>query len=447
MATVSIVSGERKGDSFQLGEESITLGTSGCDENIPGSTLLAHHATFKFTKGKYVIFKKKTNGIISVNGNAIEKHGVLSRDSKITVADVSLVFKLNGEQSESRPLVAQKKAKSAASPKSTGQPLEMMAELKEIRIQIEKEINKVIIGNAGVIDQVLTAFFAGGHCLLMGVPGLAKTLLVNTLAQSLSLQFKRVQFTPDLMPTDITGTNILQEDKAAGTREFVFKKGPIFTNIMLADEINRTPPKTQAALLEAMAERQITNGSDIHELPNPFLVLATQNPLEQEGTYPLPEAQLDRFLFLVNLDYAPADEELMILMHTTHDRKEKPEGVLSTEKILQAQALIRNLPLTEHVAKYALNLIRATRPGDPSAPDYIKNYVLAGCGPRAGQALIMAAKASTALAGRPDVATEDIRKYALPTIRHRIALNFTAASEGVTADDIVNMLLESIPES
>ena len=326
-------------------------------------------------------------------------------------------------------------------------PVEAVKAMAVARERMLEEIGKVIVGQQEIIDQVLTAFFARGHCLLMGVPGLAKTLLVNTLSETMKLDFNRIQFTPDLMPTDITGTNILEEDPISGRRIFKFAKGPIFSNILLADEINRTPPKTQAALLEAMQEKQISSGQTIYNLPRPFLVLATQNPIEQEGTYALPEAQLDRFIFMVKFDYPDAAEELEILLSTTRDKNEIIEPILNAQAILEFQNLVRNVPITEHVAKYANRLVRATRPGTEEAPDFVTNWLRFGCGPRAGQALLMAAKAHAVLQGRFDVACEDIRKYALPTLRHRVALNFAAASEGHDADHIIGKLLEAVPES
>jgi MoxR-like ATPase len=325
-------------------------------------------------------------------------------------------------------------------------PIKSVARLAKYKARIVEEIGKVVIGQHDIIDQVLTAFFAGGHCLLMGVPGLAKTLLVNTLSQTMALDFHRIQFTPDLMPTDITGTDILQEDPETRQREFVFREGPIFSNVLLADEINRTPPKTQAALLEAMQEKQVSNGRDIYQLPEPFLVLATQNPIEQEGTYTMPEAQLDRFIFLVKLGYATEAEELEIVLRTTGQAPEIPEPVLDAPLILAFQALIRSVPVAEHVAAYAVRLMRATRPENTDAPDFIKRCLEFGCGPRAGQSLILAAKAHAALNGRFAVSCDDIRRFALPVLRHRIILNFSAVSEGLDADQIIAQLLDTIQE-
>ncbi|MEO0509903.1 MAG: MoxR family ATPase [Verrucomicrobiota bacterium] len=326
------------------------------------------------------------------------------------------------------------------------EPTAAIQHLAEAQKNIKKELSKVIIGNEEIIDQVLTAFFAGGHCLLMGVPGLAKTLLVNTLSQTMHLDFKRVQFTPDLMPTDITGTNILEENPDTGRRNFVFQRGPIFTNMLLADEINRTPPKTQAALLEAMQERQVTNGSNIMALPKPFLVLATQNPLEQEGTYNLPEAQLDRFIFLVKIEFSEEEQEVDILLSTTRGKTEPINPVLNGESILKYQAIIKQIPVGRHVAQYATRLMRATRPDDPKSPGFAKDWISYGCGPRAGQSMILAAKAHAALNGRYDVSCDDIKAYAVPVLRHRIALNFTAISDGLTNDEVVEKIIEAVPE-
>jgi MoxR-like ATPase len=328
-----------------------------------------------------------------------------------------------------------------------GDPMQTIAALTEARKHILEQTGKIIVGQSAVLDQILTAFFAGGHCLLMGVPGLAKTLMVQSLSQTMLLDFKRIQFTPDLMPTDITGTNILEEDSQTRERRFAFHKGPIFTNVLLADEINRTPPKTQAALLEAMQERRVTVSGTTYSLPSPFLVLATQNPLELEGTYPLPEAQLDRFIFLVKVDYPDMEEERQILLSTTGKLGAALEGILDAGAILKYQALVRQVPISEHVAGYAARLCRATRPGSQEAPEYINRWVRFGCGPRAGQSLILAAKSHVILNGRFNVSCEDIRQYLLPVMRHRMILNFTAASEGLDTDAVIAKLLDSVKEA
>jgi len=312
---------------------------------------------------------------------------------------------------------------------------------------ILREVGKIIIGQRSVLEQILTAFFAQGHCLLMGVPGLAKTLMVQSLSKTMLLKFKRIQFTPDLMPTDITGTNILEEDPETRQRRFAFHRGPIFTNVLLADEINRTPPKTQAALLEAMQERRVTTSGKSYSLPSPFLVLATQNPLELEGTYPLPEAQLDRFIFLVKVDYPDAHEEQQILQSTTGGDIAELKGILDADSILSYQNLVRQVPVSDHVAGYAARLCRATRPEGDESPDFVKKWVRYGCGPRAGQSLILAAKAHVVLSGRFNVSCNDIREYVLPVMRHRLILNFTAASEGLNTDDVIKKLLDVVPEA
>jgi len=309
------------------------------------------------------------------------------------------------------------------------------------------EVGRTIVGQKEVLSQVLTAFFARGHCLLMGVPGLAKTLMVHSLAQTMRLEFKRIQFTPDLMPTDITGTHILQRDHETGERRFVFQKGPVFTNVLLADEINRTPPKTQAALLEAMQERKVTASGETHSLPGPFLVLATQNPLELEGTYPLPEAQLDRFLLLVKVDYPSLEEERQILMSTTGRDGEALRSLLDARAVLAFQDLVRQVPVSDHVAQYAARLCRATRPQTDEAPELVRKYVRFGSGPRAGQALILAAKAHVVLHARFNISCDDIRAYALPVLRHRVILNFAAASEGLDADAVIRKLLDTVSET
>ena len=310
---------------------------------------------------------------------------------------------------------------------------------------LSEQIGKVIVGQHEVVEQLLIGLFSRGHCLLVGVPGLAKTLLVSTLARILDLSFKRIQFTPDLMPADITGTDILQDDPQAQRRQFVFLPGPIFANLVLADEINRTPPKTQAALLEAMQERQVTAAGHRHALPEPFFVLATQNPIEQEGTYPLPEAQLDRFLFQVRVSYPNRDEELAIMKQTTGTQQAEVEHVLSAERILHLQELVRQVVVADHVFEYAADLVRATRPGENGTLPFIKQQVSWGAGPRASQYLILASKARALLHGRLHATTADLRALALPVLRHRVLTTFHADAEGVSADDIVKRLLDSIP--
>lgn len=306
------------------------------------------------------------------------------------------------------------------------------------------ECSKAIIGQRAALEQIVLALISRGHCLLVGVPGLAKTLMIRTVADALALSFNRVQFTPDLMPTDITGTEVLQVDRATGERAFQFIKGPLFANVVLADEINRTPPRTQAALLEAMQERQVTAGGHKHKLPDPFFVLATQNPIEQEGTYPLPEAQQDRFMFNIVVDYPSEDEEYEIVRVTTGGPPTQVERVVDSAELVEMQELVRKVPVAPFVARYALQLARATRPQEPSAPEFVKQYVTWGAGPRASQFLVLAAKARAVLHGRPCAATEDVKAVAAPVMRHRVILNYNAEAEGVTPDELVRRLLVEI---
>jgi len=308
------------------------------------------------------------------------------------------------------------------------------------------ELHKVIIGQDEVIELLMQALMSRGHCLLVGVPGLAKTLLISTLAKVLKLKFSRIQFTPDLMPSDITGTDIIEEDHTTGKRVFTFVKGPLFANIILADEINRTPPKTQSSLLQAMQEYHITAGRETYDLEPPFFVLATQNPIEQEGTYPLPEAQLDRFMFMVNVDYPSRNEERAIVKSTTMAATVEPEPVLSGADILLLQKIVRKIPVSQHVVDYAVNLTRATRPVDGTAPEFVRQYLSWGAGPRAAQYLVLGAKSRALLHGRFNVSCEDVRGIAKPVLRHRIFTNFNADAEGITPDKIVEMLIETVKE-
>jgi MoxR-like ATPase len=324
--------------------------------------------------------------------------------------------------------------------------LRIIENLNKAKAKMLAELHKVIIGQDAVIELLMQAILSRGHCLLVGVPGLAKTLLISTLAQVLKLKFVRIQFTPDLMPSDITGTDVIEEDLTTGRRAFRFVKGPVFANIILADEINRTPPKTQAALLQAMQEYQVSAGGNLYNLELPFFVLATQNPIEQEGTYPLPEAQLDRFMFMVMVEYPSRDEERLIVKTTTMDVKGEPQEVLSGEDVLALQRIVRKIPVSQHVVDYAVNLTRATRPTDGTAPDFIKNYLTWGAGPRAAQFLVLGAKSRALLHGRFNVASDDVRAVAKPVMRHRIFTNFNADAEGLTPDHIVEMLLQSVSE-
>ncbi|MDB6030009.1 MAG: family ATPase [Verrucomicrobiales bacterium] len=324
--------------------------------------------------------------------------------------------------------------------------LQAVEDLKNACLKIKAELGKVIVGQEAVVDQVLISILTRSHALLVGVPGLAKTLLVSTLSQTLHLSFKRIQFTPDLMPSDITGTEIIFQDPGTNERQFRFLKGPIFANMILADEINRTPPKTQAAMLEAMQERKVTVGGTDHSLPDPFFVLATQNPIEQEGTYPLPEAQLDRFMFMIVVDYPSTAEELQIMKMATGVPPAKPQSVLTGEDIVNLQQVVRRMPVADHIYTYAERLVRVTRPKDPTALDFCKKWLTWGAGPRAGLNLILAAKARAMLHGQTYVSCEDVAAVALPIFRHRIIPNFAAQSESVTSDDITRKILETVPK-
>jgi len=330
---------------------------------------------------------------------------------------------------------------------STPTPAEAQA-VRDISAAYERmteQIGKVIIGQKTVVEQLLMGLFSRGHCLLVGVPGLAKTLLVSTVSKILHLSFKRVQFTPDLMPSDITGTDILQDDPETGRRQFVFLPGPLFANMILADEINRTPPKTQAALLEAMQEHHVTAGGHTYHLPEPFFVLATQNPIEQEGTYPLPEAQQDRFMFSIRVEYPQRGEEIAIMKATTSNQKPELTPVLDAKQILRLQEIVRQIVVGDHIFAYAADLVRATRPRTPESPKFINELISWGAGPRASQYLILGAKARAVLQGRVHVTTDDIREVAYPVLRHRMMTTFNADAEGITTDSVIKRLLETLP--
>lgn len=325
-------------------------------------------------------------------------------------------------------------------------PEEAVRRVAEARSALVTEVHRVIVGQDEMIEQMLIALCARGHCLTIGVPGLAKTLTVSTLARALHLKFSRIQFTPDLMPSDITGTEIIEEDQATRQRSFRFVKGPVFANIVLADEINRTPPKTQAALLQAMQEYEVTAAGNTYKLDPPFFVMATQNPIEQEGTYPLPEAQLDRFMLSINIGYPSREEERRIVMATTRQQNPEVSEVLRTRDILWIQQLVRQIPATDHIVDYAVDLARATRPDDDSSPEFVKRWLAWGAGPRAAQNLVLCGKARSLLNGRYAVQASDIRTVALPVLRHRIFTNFDADAEGVDSETVVNRLTQEVPE-
>ena len=334
----------------------------------------------------------------------------------------------------------------AAPPTPQMTPEEAVRRVAQARELLVHEVHKVIIGQDQMLEQMLICVFARGHCLTIGVPGLAKTLSVSTLAQTLHLKFSRIQFTPDLMPSDITGTEIIDQDAATGKRSFRFVKGPVFANIILADEINRTPPKTQAALLQAMQEYEVTSAGNTYKLEMPFFVMATQNPIEQEGTYPLPEAQLDRFMLSINIGYPTRAEEREIVMATTQPARNDVQPVLQGRDILWIQQLVRQVPASQHMVDYAVDLARATRPKEPPSPDFVKSWLAWGAGPRAAQNLILGAKARAILHGRYAVTADDVRALAFPVLRHRIITNFNADAEGIDVDQIIERILETVPE-
>jgi len=387
----------------------------------------------------------------SLNGTKVNKERiedvVLNLGDRIMVGSSIFEFEPDGKVET---------AKSADATPSEARKEELTPEHEAIRDLIdqmsvktkliEAEISKAIIGQKEIIRELLTAIISNGHVLMIGLPGLAKTMMIRTVSEVLDLKFRRIQFTPDLMPSDITGTDILESDESTGRKEYRFIKGPIFTNILLADEINRTPPKTQAALLEAMQEHRVTAAGETYPLDPPFFVLATQNPLEQEGTYPLPEAQLDRFMFSIYIDYPSEADEETIAKVTTRERVLDLQKVLSGPQILELQNAVRNLPVSDHIVKYATRLVRSTRPGDVRAPEFIKKWVHVGAGPRASQYLILAAKARAVIEGRLLVTSDDVRASARPVLRHRMFTNFTADSEGVDTDKIVQKLIAEVPE-
>lgn len=323
---------------------------------------------------------------------------------------------------------------------------QIVEKVKQARERMVNELGKVIVGQDDILEQIAIAMFSKGHVLLMGVPGLGKTLLVKTIAEIFTLSYKRIQFTPDLMPADIFGTEMIEEEPGTGKHQFKFVKGPIFANIVLADEINRTPPKTQAALLEAMGEKHVTAGGTTYELDDPFFVLATQNPIELEGTYPLPEAQLDRFLFNIVIDYLSVEDEVRMVNETTSTKIPEINKIFDAQEIIEIQNIVREVPVSENVVRYAVNLVSATRPTVDNAPDFVKKHLRWGAGSRASQALILAGKARALLHGRFNVAIEDVKALAKPVLRHRIVTNFNADAEGITVEDIIDKLLGSIPE-
>jgi MoxR-like ATPase len=457
--------GPYEGEIIDLSDEDVTLGREPtcaiAMTEDPG--ISAHHARVRHVDGRWVIQDLKSTNGTEVNGQPVDSR-VLTGGDVIEIGDSRLRFVLLEPPAPARPAaapVAPPSAPKHVPPPAAARPapravpgkletspedVSLVSAMRENTDRIRAEVGKVIIGQREVLDQMLMCMMANGHALLVGLPGLAKTTMVRTVAEVLDLQFRRIQFTPDLMPSDITGTEILEVNRETQEKEFRFLRGPIFTQILLADEINRTPPKTQAALLEAMQEKMVTVGNVTYELEQPFFVLATQNPIEQEGTYPLPEAQMDRFMFNIWVDYPAENEEEEIVTATTIGSAARPEKILTREQVLHLQSVVRKIPVSPHVVKFAIRLVRSSRPDDPRAPDFIKKYVHIGAGPRAGQYLILAAKARAVLEGRIHVSCNDVRRAAIPVLRHRIYTNFAADSEGMTSNKIVEKLVETVQE-
>ena len=443
MAKIVFKTGPLAGQKFELPESGILLGRGDTvDLKLPDDQVSSNHAELRFDNETWTVTDLDSSNGTNVNGAQVHSTALSDGDS-LEMGDSVFVFQLTDEVP-----AALEPAPAAAPPveAASADDVALVRKMREHTDAIRREVGKVIVGQREVLDQILMCMIAGGHALLIGLPGMAKTLMVSTIARVLDLKFKRVQFTPDLMPTDITGTEILETNRDTGEKEFRFIQGPIFCNLLLADEINRTPPKTQAALLEAMQEKCVTAGNETLTLDAPFFVLATQNPIEQEGTYPLPEAQLDRFMFNIWVDYPHEHEEEQIVGSTTAGKAAVPDVVLRKEAVLQLQEVVRKVPVSPHVVKYAIRLVRATRPGNEDAPEITRTYVSTGAGPRAGQNLVLASKAQAVLEGRIHVSCNDIRKAAIPVLRHRILTNFAADSEGLTSMDIVQKLLEEVEE-
>ncbi len=482
MASIIFTEGPLKNQQAVLSEMDITIGRhEGCELVIPDSKVSSRHAVFRQQDRQWWIYDLNNSNGLEVNGKVIEA-AILREGDVVVLGESSFVFKqddadleaggglntdtgqielaavsskkLSQVQAQQQKVASGGKAGEGAAMKassSSGESgdmedddLEIIAELNSAYGRMREQLARVIVGQGEVVEQVLVSILCRGHALLVGVPGVAKTLLVSTLSQILDLSFKRVQFTPDLMPSDITGTDVLEEDQATGRRSFRFVRGPLFSNMVLADEINRTPPKTQAALLEAMQEHLVTVGENSYHLPAPFFVLATQNPIEQEGTYPLPEAQLDRFMFNILVGYPNAEEESRIIRQVTGTYKAELEVAIGAEELLRLQQVVRRVPAADHVIDLARNIVRATRPAEPEAPDFIREMVAWGAGPRAGIYLILAAKAFAVLQGRCHATTGDVVKAALPVLRHRVLTTFNAEAAGISSDDVVRRLVEKI---
>ncbi len=433
MPQLLMLNGPGQNQAFLVPEEGVSIGRGAdCDIRLEDDKAVsARHSEIRCEGGKWCVRDLQSANHTFLNGETVE-WAPLAEGDVIALGNFSCRF-----QEVAEP---------------TGDPLggDDVETIKQVKIafsSIKHQLGKAIVGQDEVIEQLLLAILCRGHALLVGAPGLAKTLLISSLSQVLELGFRRVQFTPDLMPADITGTDVLEEDVSTGKRSFRFVRGPIFTNLLLADEINRTPPKTQAALLEAMQERHVTVGDSTFDLPKPFFVLATQNPIEQEGTFPLPEAQLDRFLFNIMVGYPSAEEEELVIKRVTGAASPDLRSVLDGKQLMDLQELVKRVPVSDHVISYASNLVRATRPAGDQAPDVVKEMVSWGAGPRAGISLITAAKAHAVLQGRCHATTDDVNHVALPVLRHRIMTTFQAEASGIVSDDIVKMLIEALKPS
>ena len=436
MARITFVSGAEAGKSRELNEtRPVVIGRhKDCDVIIDHEVASAHHVRIERHATGWTIADLGSSNGTMVNGRRVATAAL--EDGALIELGNEVRFRFNTSPGEAP----------AGALAATDEDLALVERMRQRADLIRREVAKVIIGQSEVLDQVMMVLLAGGHGLLVGMPGMAKTLMVSTVARVLDLEFRRIQFTPDLMPSDMIGTEVLETNLTTNEKVFRFLRGPIFCNLLLADEINRTPPKTQAALLEAMQEKRVTVGNVTYPLDDPFFVLATQNPIEQEGTYPLPEAQLDRFMFNIWLDYPQEHEEEEIVRTTTATQTVHPDKVLDKQEVLQLQSVVRKIPVSPHVIKYSIRLVRATRPADPRAPDFVRQYVATGAGPRAGQYLVLAAKARAILEGRIHVSCSDIRRAALPVLRHRILTNFAADSDGFTSVKLIERLLETVPE-
>jgi len=460
MAKLEILEGPDSGRKFQVDGGRLIIGRGPeCDIRLSQGSISRNHAVLELTDGTWFLEDLESQNGTFIDGNPVERVE-LAHQTKVQLGTIMVMFDADygdfdlsitgedtvDEEEEEDEFEVEPASVTLVADSLDEAAIQTIQKMGDMYEAIEEEFGRVIIGQRTVLEELLIAIGAGGHCLMVGLPGLAKTLMISTLASILRLRFKRIQFTPDLMPSDIIGTDVLEINESTGQKTFRFIKGPIFTNMLLADEINRTPPKTQAALLESMQERQVTVSNHVFPLPPPFFVLATQNPLEQEGTYPLPEAQLDRFMFNIIVDYPEEDEEETIVEATTKNQSIDLKQILSSQDLLALQAKVRELPVSRHIVKYATRLVRMTRPKCEGAPQFIRDNVFCGAGPRAAQFLVLGAKARSVIHGRLNVSCEDVRELALPVLRHRIFTNFTADSEGIGADDLVKQLLVSVPE-